>query len=205
MSEKTKTEKAIDYIAENGSARSPEIAKASGMKSDEVSSRMNPYVHAGVLVSCRVAYPGKPSCNEYRLAGHVPANAWRDFKANIHSAHEKQRIAPNKTPPITAPAPTPADQPQVSVKNSGSTPVESTFPPATGRAVTQEKPHRKTAQPVPGAGGHVPDKDQARFGYWSDGNLSIMQGDATVVLATADAKRLADFLMNCMISNEVNR
>lgn len=213
MSATSKLEKAIDYIAKHGTARSPEIAKASGMKSDEVSARLHAYVKAGVLVSCRVAYPGKPSCNEYRLGSHVTAAAWRDFKVNVHSsAHEKKRMATNNKP-NPPPAPTPADQPQVSDNNSGSTSADSSLV-ATGRAVTKEKPHRKAAQHASGAGGHVTAKavqnipenisEQPKFGYFSDGSIEIIDHGIVTVLDAADAKRLADFLMNCMISNEVN-
>ena len=206
MGTKSKVEIAIDFIAKNGAARTAEIAKVSGIAQNDLASRLYPYVRGGVLVSCRVSQPGKASCNEYRLAGSVSANAWRDFKIGVFS-EATLKAKPNRTPP----APVPADRPQVSVKNSGSMQV---VPPATGRAVTEKQPHRKAAQPAPGAGGHVAAKparnipenipSQVKFGYFSDGSLRICQCERAIELDPVDAKRLADFLLNCMISAEVN-
>ncbi|MDP1681047.1 MAG: hypothetical protein Q8L39_04655 [Burkholderiales bacterium] len=210
MTTKTKTELAIDFIAKQGVARSADIGEASGIQEKSVCTMLYHYVRGGVLVSCRVEQSGKPSCNEYRLATGVTAQTWRDFKVGLFSEAAVPKAPPKR---ITPPAPTPADQPQVSVTNSGSTQV---VPPATGRAVTEKKPHRKATQRAPGVGGHVtakvarnipeniPDPDQARFGYWSDGNLSIMQGDMHMVLPSADAGRLAEFLINCMTTTGVD-
>lgn len=182
----TKTEKAIDFIAKQGTARSLDISKASGIPVNQVCSILYLYVKAGVLVSCRVEQPGKSSCNEYRLGGHVPADAWRDFKINVFSSDK------SKKKQILPPAPTPADRPQVSVNNSGSTQV---VPPATGRAVTDKKPHRKASQPAPGAGGHVDEK--ASWSLRSDGSMLIMSGGQTVYLAPKDIVHLSDFLGYC--------
>lgn len=44
----------------------------------------------------------------------------------------------------------------------------------------------------------------AQYAFWNDGNLTIMQGDMRIVLPTHETKRLADFLLNCVLSNEVN-
>lgn len=90
------------------------------------------------------------------------------------------------------PAPTPADRPQVSVNNSGSTQV---VPPATGRAVTDKKPHRKASQPAPGAGGHV--DQEASWALHSDGRLVIYMGGDAIDLTAKDAMRLAAFLECC--------
>lgn len=197
MGTKSKVEIAIDFIAKNGTARTADLAKVSGIAQNDLASRLYPYVRGGVLVSCRVSQPGKASCNEYRLAGIVPANAWRDFKIGVFSEATLKAKPKQATPP----AHTPADQPQVSDNNSGSTPrCPPTFP-SSERAVTQEKPHRKAAQPASGVGGHV---ISAHFAYWSDGRVSIINDGKTIELNPKDAKRLADFLMNCMISAEVN-
>ena len=199
MNAKTKIEKAIDYIAKMGTARGPEISEASGIPAERVSAQLYQYVKAGVLVSCKVTRPGMQSINEYRLGGHIPGDAWRDFKVNVHSAHEQKRAESQQKKPTTHRPPTQADHPQVSDKNSGSTSADSPLV-ATGRAVTEAKPHRKAPQNASGVGGNVtnPDPDQTRFGYWSDGNLSIMQGDMSMVLPAADAHRLAIFVLSCL-------
>lgn len=200
----TKTETAIDFIASHGAARSPEISKACGSPENAVPSLLSPYVRGGVLVSCRIDQPGKQNCCEYRLATGVTAKNWRDFKVGIY----KESAIPNAPPKrATPPAPVPAVQTQVTDKNSVSTRGGAASPLPTGRAVTAKptpKAHRNSAS---GAGGHVPikpPKDAPRFGYFDDGSVEIIDCGIVTVLDAASARRLADFLMNCLIYAEVN-
>lgn len=226
MTTKTKTENAIDYIAKQGAARSTDIGEAANITANQVCSTLYPYVRGGVLVSCRVEQPGKPSCNEYRLATGVTAQNWRNFKVGIFSASAVPKTPPVRSLPsekkspqqkqVLPPTHMSADQPQVSDKNSGSTLAENSSLAATERAVTVAKPHRKASQPAPGAGGHVtaiaarnipdniPDPVIPKFGYFSDGSIELSHGEQYIELDAVAAKRLADFLMNCMISAEVN-
>ena len=99
MSAKTnKTEMAIEFIAKKGTARSEDIAQISGFKSHEVAVRLHPFVTGGVLVSCRVQRPGKPSCNEYRLGTGVTIDNWREFKVYSAAARSTKKRSPVPVP-----------------------------------------------------------------------------------------------------------
>lgn len=208
MSQKTsKTEKAIEFIAKQGRARSADIGKAAGFNAHDVAVRLQPYVRGGVLVSCRVQQTGKASCNEYRLATGVTLGNWRDFNVYGFTKDSDSTIVEKSVLP---PAQSPADRPEVSVTNTGSTSAGLPLSPPIGRAVTKEKPAAKAAQHASAAGGHVfKDKktpsppegditlDRACWSLWNDGRLVIFSGGSAVNLSAADARRLADFLCAC--------
>lgn len=208
MSDKSQTEKCIEYIMKQGVARTTEIASACGVSST-IPTLLRQYVASGILVMCKVEQFGKPPCCEYRPATGVNAANWRTF-----ALREPKQEKPYK--PSSPPAHTPADRPAVSETNTGSATAETSPSATTGRAVTEEKPHRKAAQTAPGVGGHVtakhtknipeniPDSVITKFGYFSDGSVRIVKGFSAIELDETDSKRLADFLMNCLISNEVN-
>lgn len=201
------TEKAITFIAKNGVARTEAIAKAAGFAASVVSARLHPYVQGGVLVSCRVEQPGKASGNEYRLATGVTLDNWRSFK--IFAKPIEKEALKDQRKQVLPPAHTPADRPEVSETNTGSTSAENSSLAATGRAVTVAKPHRKASQPAPGAGGHVtakaaqnipkniPDPVIPKFGYFSDGSVRIVKGGSAIELDQADADRLVTFILSC--------
>lgn len=93
----SRTQRAIDYIAKKGSARSDEIAAAIDIEPKDVSALLAPAAAGGFLVTCKVSRPGKPPVNEYRLsAGYAPSE-WRNFRI-------KRGTAPTsvKVPPVVA-------------------------------------------------------------------------------------------------------
>lgn len=194
----SKTEQAIQYIAQQGAARTPEIARASGIAPKDVSALLNPFVKIGLLITCKVEQPGRPPCNEYRLTAGASPHNWRNFRVRKIDP-DPPRPRPQVRLPgraggqdtaqkATSPAQLPADQPQVSDNNSGSTPAARLS--AAGRAVAPQ-PRGEGSSPPPRAAGHV------EYALWSDGSLVISDQDEILQLKPADARRLAEFLADC--------
>lgn len=103
--EQSLIEKAIAFIAKQGSARTPEIAAHLGIKEAHVSASLARPVELGYLVTCKVTMPGRREMNEYRIAEAVSTSkqSWGDFKISRRAAttQVKPLAAPKEPPPRT--------------------------------------------------------------------------------------------------------
>jgi len=102
MTEKTKIETAIDLIAKQGSARTPEIAQALGIVEKNVRPLLDPAIRAGYLITCQVEKhtpDGIRRMSEFRLSSTVSESkvSWKLFK--IKSASSAPSTAPTKAEP----------------------------------------------------------------------------------------------------------
>lgn len=137
MEEKTKIQRAYDYIVKKGSARQKEIAAEVGTSPSSIGVMLKPLVERGDLVMCKVEVPGTPAQNEYRPGAGMPGE-FRPLKerqafrinppkegkaaAPVGATFANQAIAPRTRDPIEALAdaiaaaePEPASEPTISV------------------------------------------------------------------------------------------
>lgn len=89
----SKVERALAYIRQHVSARSPELAKHCGIDQKNVTPLLSSAVDRGYLISCLIERPGLSPILEYRLSATVSESkvSWREFKLS------------KRRPPATSP------------------------------------------------------------------------------------------------------
>lgn len=98
--EKSKIQRAIDYIAVHPGCRTYDLAKAMGSETHNVAPTIFEAVQAGLILTCKVVRNGGGATNEYRLSSSAPANPdWREWNA----AHPARADRPLKTAAVVAP------------------------------------------------------------------------------------------------------
>jgi len=101
MTEKTKTETAIEYIAKHGSARTPDIASLLKIPDKNVQPLLQKALETGYLISCTVQVNtsnGIKRMKEYRLSATVSESKihWREFSL-ARRKEDVPRLTPLKT------------------------------------------------------------------------------------------------------------
>lgn len=115
MTEKSKIETAIDYIAKHGNARTPAIAETLGITEKNVRPMLDPAIRTGYLVSCQVQVhtpDGIRRMSEYRLSSTVSDSkvSWKDFRIKNGTSAEKTASPTAKSAPtISSATPVPED------------------------------------------------------------------------------------------------
>jgi len=171
----TKTQRAIDFIKNKGSARSKEIAEHIKTTSGAICSLLKGAVQSGELVTCRVETPGSPPQTEYRAGAGGKPQAFRDFRVS----HKAPVRPPTKEPATPIPPQTDAA--------------------AEKKPVTEIRvPLQRQRQPVPEADRQLPARIGARaatFGITEHGEIGINLGSGPAVqLTRADVAALSHFL-----------
>lgn len=86
--EKSKVQKAIEYIYTHPATRSDALAKVFDCDPKNVPAFMKDVLQAGLIVSCKVEQPGKRPCYEYKPSAAAPDKCpdnWLDWK-RAHAA-----------------------------------------------------------------------------------------------------------------------
>lgn len=198
----TKTQKAIDFIAKQGAARSDAIAKHLGIEAKNVAPLLFAATQKGFLVTCQVQMPGKPPMNEYRLsAGAVPTE-WRNFKI-------KRGVMPRlPTDDRTSSLPMEVGrtaQPAVAKNTGSASSSATTSTPAEGRAVMKSpgapaatsRPLGADVKPARATPGLTP-ADDLPFFFALDhrGVLNLSIGGHAFELSLSQTRAIGRFLVN---------
>lgn len=195
MTEKTKMQRAIEAIFAKPGIRTQELEEVADMAPGSSYALMSPVIKAGLIVTCKVASPGKSSQTEYRPSAAAPAKApdWKLWKAQHAERTERcvetQAGSGANNPGRCAPA----------------TPVGQVPPPAGGASVVETQAERVMASEESGATPaalrpavsdvtpHEP-ADLVHLMIANDGSLHIEAGDQTLILSASHTRALGEFL-----------
>lgn len=81
--EKSKVQKAIEYIYSHPATRSDALAKVFDCDPKNVPAFMKDVLQSGLIVSCKVEQPGRKPCHEYKPSAAAPDKCpenWLDWK-----------------------------------------------------------------------------------------------------------------------------
>lgn len=216
----TKVAALFGAIKGKGSARTAELAEATGVDSGAVSALLQPYVKKGVLVVCEVMVGGR-LMHEYRFCASINPRTFNPEDADaigVRPAPAPLSVSPRPPlrPAAPAPAPAPAARPAPVVTNVSVVAQAAALPrletawrapaekvietaPAPTPASAPGSTSLTTPRPAPAP---APSKPQAtaatRFGMWSDGTMVIETPEATIVLPEPDTRRFLHFIDTCL-------
>lgn len=204
------TAKAIEFIRQQVSARTDQIATHIGTDTARVAPLLQAYVKSGALVTCLVQVPGKRSMTEYRIGSGIPQGSGKGWKgepftinprrvAKIGESLSAGQIAaarakaPSAKTPAAATGSNPEQQreaPQPAVgQNTGSAPAPT--PPRDGA-------HRAASAPEARAPATAKGADAIRLIIADSGEMVIALGDAEPIKLDPSATRqLGKFLAAC--------
>jgi len=173
----SKTEKAIAFIAQRGSARSPEIAEHIKINATAIQAFLAGPLEAGYLIACKVEIPGKRPMNEYRLSANVSESkqSWADFKAASRLSTKPLKIAkdrPPRVPPETKPRTVAPEMPK--------------------RVIPAELPTPKPGEAIKAA--TTGERKRLIFMIDSNGQLRIEWPEETVILSNEETRDVGELM-----------
>lgn len=198
----TKIQQAINHIFAHPGVRTDDLAKAIGVDPHNVYSYVKDAVDAGLLVTCKVARPGKQSTVEFRPSARAPEKApdWKTWKRAQQAPVKplKLQADPRRTNRGTV-SETPAGG---GVNNTGSSGSEhlpcKNMPEAAAVDVAQAGQAEPVAA-IPTTAPAVPaPSDDFELHLSNDGRLHIFLGDPhpVIKLSTEETRRLGKFLID---------
>lgn len=217
MEEKTKTQRAYEFVLKEGCARSEAIGQAVGVECSTVPTLLRGYVQRGELVMCKVFKPGtQREVNEYRVgAGMVgefrPLKERQAFRIGRPKADKAPApvaaLAERTRDPIERLTDALAEAEALTAALVAAEPETASEPtPARAKLELSEEAkqgikdiHARLAETQSAGsawrdGRAAEEPEPMRFCLWDDGDLEIYDGDETTKVPAEDVRRLHRFL-----------